>query len=102
MSACNQNRSACVLTLLGETGQAKMSREETTIIELPERQRQELAKREPIAIDLQTKETYVLVRPEDYERLKELLYDDSPWTDEEMALLAEEAGELLDHFGRDE
>jgi hypothetical protein len=27
--------------------------------------------------------------------MQELLYDDSPWTDEEMDLLAEEAGELL-------
>ncbi|HUY34686.1 MAG TPA: hypothetical protein VMV69_18215 [Pirellulales bacterium] len=72
------------------------------MIELTEQHRQELAKPEPIAIDLQTNETYVLVRQADYERFKELLYDDSPWTDEEMALLAEEAGELLDHFGRDE
>jgi hypothetical protein len=79
-----------------------MRGEETSMIELTEEQRQELAKPEPIAIDLHTKETYVLVRQVDYERLKGQIYDDSPWTNEEMALLAEEAGELLDHFGRDE
>ncbi len=28
-------------------------------------------------------------------------YDDSPWTDEEMALLATEAGDLLDSFGKE-
>lgn len=30
--------------------------------------------------------------------MTELLYDDSPWTDEEMDQLAEEAGELLDRY----
>lgn len=62
------------------------------MIELTEQQRQELNAPEPVAIDLQTKEKYVLVREEVYERMKELLYDDSPWTDEEMELLAWEAG----------
>ena len=33
--------------------------------------------------------------------LRSEVYDDSPWTDEEMDLLAEEAGELLDSFGKD-
>jgi hypothetical protein len=28
----------------------------------------------------------------------ESLYNDSPWTDEEMHMLAEEAGELLDRW----
>jgi|GEM_PF-6337440 hypothetical protein len=28
----------------------------------------------------------------------ELMYDDSPWSEEEMDLLAEEAGELLDKY----
>jgi hypothetical protein len=43
------------------------------MIELTERQRQELSSSEPIAIDPQTQETYVLVRQETYQRLKALL-----------------------------
>jgi hypothetical protein len=62
------------------------------MIELSEQQRQELNAPEPVAIDPQTKEKYVLVRQEVYDRVKELLYDDSPWTDEETELLAWEAG----------
>jgi hypothetical protein len=71
------------------------------MFELTELQRQELTAAEPVAIDPTTRETYVLVRKAVYDRLKDLLYDDSPWTDEEMAHLAAEAGELLDHFGKD-
>ncbi len=43
------------------------------MIELTEQQRQELSTPEPVAIDPQTRETYVLVRRETYERLKTLL-----------------------------
>lgn len=43
------------------------------MIELTEQQRQELIAPEPIAIDPQTRVTYVLVRREAYERLKTLL-----------------------------
>lgn len=68
------------------------------MIELTEEQRRELAGPEPVAIDPQTQQVYILVRKETYERIKELLYHDSPWTDEEMDLLAEEAGELLDEY----
>jgi hypothetical protein len=68
------------------------------MMELTDEQRRELAEPEPVAIDPQTQQVYVLVRKEIYERLKELLYDDGPWTDEEMDLLAEEAGELLDEY----
>ena len=38
-------------------------------------------------VNPRTNQTYVLIRAELYERLKELLYDDGPWTDEEMDLL---------------
>jgi hypothetical protein len=68
------------------------------MIELTEEQRRQLNEPEPVAIDPQTQQVYILVRKETYERIKELLYDDSPWTDEEMDLLAEEAGELLDEY----
>jgi PHD/YefM family antitoxin component YafN of YafNO toxin-antitoxin module len=77
---------------------ANIDSEEILMIELTDEQRRELAEREPVAIDPQTQQVYVLVRKETYERLKELVYDDSPWTDEEMDLLAEEAGELLDEY----
>jgi hypothetical protein len=43
------------------------------MIVLNEQQRQELGAPEPVAIDPQTRETYVLVRREVYERLKALL-----------------------------
>jgi hypothetical protein len=68
------------------------------MIELTEEQRRELAEKEPVVIDPQSRQVYVLVRKEAYERIKELIYDDSPWTDEEMDLLADETGELLDRY----
>jgi len=68
------------------------------MIELNEEQQRELAEARPVAIDPRTRQLYVLVPEQTYERLKELVYDDSPWSDEEMDLLAEEAGELLDEY----
>jgi PHD/YefM family antitoxin component YafN of YafNO toxin-antitoxin module len=40
-----------------------------------------------------TQETFVLVRSEEYKRLREEEYDDSPWTREELEGLAWELGE---------
>jgi hypothetical protein len=54
------------------------------MIELTEEQRQELAAAEPIAIDPLTRQTYVLVRAEVYERLRHLLADDTLYTTAEM------------------
>ncbi len=71
------------------------------MIELNEEQRQALTEPESAAIDPLTGAEYVLVRRDVYQRMKELLYDDSPWTDEEMADLAGEAGELLDNYGKE-
>ncbi len=69
------------------------------MIQLTEEQRRELGESEPVAIDPQTQQVYILVRKEAYDRIKKLLpYDDDPWTDEEMDLLAEEAGKLLDEY----
>jgi hypothetical protein len=51
-------------------------------------------------VDPRTNIAYVLIRQDVYERLKDL-YDDSPWTDEEMDLLHEEAGEMADNFGKE-
>jgi hypothetical protein len=50
-----------------------MSAKETAMIELTELQRLELSAPEPVALDPQTQETYVLVRRDAYDRLKALL-----------------------------
>ena len=66
------------------------------MIELTEQQLQALGKSEetpPRVLNPQTKETFVLLRIEEYERLREEEYDDSPWTREELEALAWEAGE---------
>jgi hypothetical protein len=66
------------------------------MIELTPQQCRALTEPEPLAIDPDTKETYVLVRKTEYDRMKEMLYDDSPWTDAEMDLLASEVDAMLD------
>jgi PHD/YefM family antitoxin component YafN of YafNO toxin-antitoxin module len=43
-------------------------------------------------VNPRTKETFVLLRVDEYERLKEEEYDDSPWTKEELQALAWKAG----------
>ena len=68
------------------------------MIQLTQEQRQELSAPEPVAIDPESQEVYVLIRKDVYDRIKRLDYDDSPWTDEEMDLLAEEAGEMVDRY----
>jgi hypothetical protein len=60
------------------------------MIELTEQQAQALETPEanpPRILNPLTKETFVLLRLDDYERLKEE-YDDSPWTREELQALA--------------
>jgi len=70
------------------------------MIELTEHQRQALASAEqpPRLRDPQTNEIYVLVPAAEYGRLQALEYDASPWTAEEMDMLAREAAELLDDY----
>ena len=66
------------------------------MIELTESQRQSLQKPngEPARVaDPATKQEYVLLKLEDY--LQDA-YDDSPWTDAEMDLLAAEVDAMLD------
>jgi PHD/YefM family antitoxin component YafN of YafNO toxin-antitoxin module len=46
-------------------------------------------------VDPGTRETFVLLRAEEYERLKDTDYDASPWTDEEMDRLAAEDADSL-------
>ncbi|MCI0379534.1 MAG: hypothetical protein L0215_18145 [Gemmataceae bacterium] len=65
------------------------------MIELTEQQVQAIAAagaRPVVVLDPTTSTPYVLLRQDVYHRLRELDYDDSPWTDEEMELLAWEAG----------
>jgi hypothetical protein len=78
-----------------------MTERKGAMIELTEQQRQAVARGEkpPTFIDPDTQAAYVLVRKEVYERMREALYDDSPWTDEEMDALAWEAGQ---HAGWDD
>jgi hypothetical protein len=67
------------------------------MIELTEQQLRALETPEvipPRVVNPRTKETFVLLRVEEYERLKEE-YDDSPWTREELGALAWEAGKQL-------
>lgn len=46
-------------------------------------------------VDSVSRQEFVLLRAEDYDRLIEEAYDDSPWTDEEMDLLAAENADML-------
>ena len=59
------------------------------MIELTDEQRQELSAPEPVAIDPRTRETYILVRKEAYERLKALLSLDDCDPDEGAAYVNE-------------
>ncbi len=59
------------------------------MIELTELQRQELSQPEPVVIDPQTRETYVLVRSETFQRMKALLAIDDYDPDEGVMLMNE-------------
>ncbi len=67
------------------------------MIELTDEQVQALENPEANPLRLvnpRTKETFVLVRADEYERLTEE-YDDSPWTREELQALAWDAGKHI-------
>jgi len=69
------------------------------MIELTESQRRILQEPngEPArVVDPTTKQEYVLLKLQDYQDLLRGAYDDSPWTDEEMDLLAAEVDAMLD------
>jgi hypothetical protein len=75
------------------------------MIELTEQQMQALENSEatpPRVVHPRTKETYVLLRVDEYKRLKEDEYDDSPWTREELEALAWQAGEQAGWAAMDE
>jgi len=61
------------------------------MIELTEQQMQALENPEctpPRIVHPRSRETFVLLRVDEYERLREDQYDDSPWTREELQALA--------------
>lgn len=61
------------------------------MIELTEQQVEALENPEaipPRVVNPRTNETFVLLRVDEYERLKQEGYDDSPWTREELQALA--------------
>jgi hypothetical protein len=78
---------------------------EAVMIELTEQQVNALDESEttpPRVVNPRTKETFVLLRVDEYERLKGAEYDDSPWTREELQALAREAGKQVGWEDMDE
>jgi hypothetical protein len=75
---------------------------ENPMIELTPQQAQTLqnaAETPPRVLDPLTQQAYVLVRADEYERLTD--FESSPWTDEEMDLLAAEDADALGWEGMD-
>src|ERR1700751_4629230 len=85
---------------------------EAAMIELTDQQLKALETPDvtpPRVVNPRTKETFVLLRIDEYERLKDEEYDDSPWTREELEALAWEAagrtgggGEFAERTGWEE
>jgi hypothetical protein len=74
------------------------------MIELTDQQVQDLENLEanpPRLVNPRTKETFVLLSVDEYERLTED-YDDSPWTRKELEALAWEAGKKIGWEEEDE
>jgi hypothetical protein len=74
------------------------------VIELSSEQRQAVSSSpdEPLRlVDPATRQAFVLLRAEEYERLSREAWDSGPWSDEEMHLLAEEDADALGWDGLD-
>ena len=74
----------------------RIRRRSRRMIELTEEQVHAMENHEATPARLvhpRTRETFVLLRADEYERLKEDEYDDSVWTREELQAVAWEAGE---------
>jgi hypothetical protein len=81
--------------MVGSVQRLYCAGQEAIMIELTEQQVRALENPDavpPRVVNPRTKETFVLLPVEEYERLKEGEYDDSPWTKEELQALAWEAG----------
>jgi hypothetical protein len=75
------------------------------VIELTEKQIQALESAEaspPQILNPRTRETFVLLRVDEYAKLREDEYDDSPWTREEIQAAAWEAVERAQSEGTEE
>jgi hypothetical protein len=92
--------------LLAGTRVCTMWAKEAAMIQLTDEQARELTQPEPVAIDPRTRQAYVLVRREAYERMKALLAVDEYEPDEGAALMHEvmaedDAGDpLLESYQR--
>lgn len=75
------------------------------MISLTEEQRQAIQEQKGtplLLMDPATQETFILLRAQEYARLKAADYDATPWTDEEMDLLAAEDADALGWEGMDQ
>jgi hypothetical protein len=64
-----------------------MPSKEASMIELTQAQRQQLESGQAVDVtDSLTARPYVVLRKDIYERVRQLLYDDSEWTAEELRL----------------
>jgi hypothetical protein len=68
-----------------EAGMIELTEQQIQALENPEANPRQI-------VNPRTKEKFVLLRIDEYARLKEEEYDDSPWTREEIEGLAWEAG----------
>jgi hypothetical protein len=78
---------------------------EPVIITLTDQQARELEKREatPVRADNpRTNDTYILLPVSQYEQLKEQVYDDSPWTREELQTMAWDVSDRTNWEGYDD
>jgi hypothetical protein len=78
---------------------------EVVMVELTEQPVDALENTERIPLRLmnpRTKKTYVLLPVDEYERLKEDEYDDTPWTKDELQAQAWEAGKPIGWEDMDE
>jgi hypothetical protein len=75
------------------------------MIELTDQQIEALKSAElipPRVVNPKTSETFVLIEIDEYDRLQQEPYDDSPWTREELSAAAWEAGRELGWEDMDE
>jgi hypothetical protein len=61
------------------------------MIELTQEQRRELQQPEPLAVDPETKEQFVLVRKDVYDRIRHLIEDEISLSKREVAALVQRA-----------
>jgi len=75
------------------------------MIELTEQQLEAMEAQEttpPRLVNPRTQEAFILLRVAEYERLRGVEYDDSPWTREELQAQAWETGERGGWEGEDD